>query len=273
MSLPKPDHPLALELRDPDYRRRVAALTRLGERPETPVDAEAMEALIENLAVDNKPIQRHAITVLAAIGGRDPAIVARLTELLQAPAAPARWAAAYTLGLIDGALDLRACGPLLEALASSDGDIRWAALDLLVRLGRRHPDAIRDRLLELHSRADANSRKMSLYALRELRLCDRGVLAAVNAASASPDSHVRLAALSFLRQAAGAAPAAVDIALHCLKSDPDQGVRRAAAGTLGYLKDRSARVLAALREAADTPHDASLRKAALQTLARLKEEP
>ncbi len=264
---------IAAQLRSPDLRRRIEALLGLNQAPQTTLEDSVVEALIENLSSSSKAVQRHAASALAAAGARNPAIVARLVALLDTPQAPARWAAAYALGLIDDALDLRACTPLLDALASSDGDVRWAALDLLVRLGRRHHDPIRGRLLALQEHADANSRKMSVYALRNLGIFDPVVVAAVCRACASADSQVRLAALSFLKQAGSCGRAAVDMVLACLNSDPDEGVRRAAAFTLGYLEDRSERVLAALRQAANTAHDASLRRAAGQTLARLKEEP
>ncbi len=272
MTSPRSSDTLATELRHADSRRRIAALNGL-TRQAQPLHGDVLEALLENLGSEIKAVQRHAAGAIAVAAARDPAILARLFMLLENSRIQTRWGAAYALGLIDGALDLRAVPSLLEALANPDGDVRWAALDLLVRLGRQHPGAIRDGLLALQGHDDANSRKMSLYALRNLRLCDSGILAAVRAASEAADSHVRLAALSFLRELGGAASESVDVVLGCLSSDPDHGVRRAAAGTLGYLKDRSERVLTALREAADAPHDASLQKAARQTLAKLKEEP
>ncbi len=264
---------LALELRHPDSARRVAALVGLAQQPQG-VEGDVLEALIEALASETKGVQRRAAGVIAAAGASDSVVVARLLALLEAPSAPSRWAAAYALGLIDGALDLRACPPLLDALTNPDGDVRWAALELLVRLGRQHPDPIRGQLLAaLNHDGDANRRKMSLYALRNLGLRDPAVLTAVRGASAADDSQVRLAALSFIRELAGADAQAVDIVLDRMGSDPDHGVRRAAASTLGYLNDRSERVMAALREAADAPHDPSLRKAARQTLDKLSEEP
>jgi HEAT repeat protein len=273
MSEPKSSDSIAVLLRSPDLSQRMEALIRLSQAPPTTLDDSAVEALIENLSSPGKAVQRHAASAIAAAGARNLAIVARLVALLKSPQAPARWAAAYALGLIDGALDLRACTSLLDALANPDGDVRWAALELLVRLGRNHHDPIRGGLLALQEHPDANSRKMSLYALRDLGICDAAVVAAVCRSCAGADIQVRLAALSFFKQAGSCGGAAVDTVLACLKSDSDQGVRRAAAFTLGFLDDRTERVLAALREAANAPHDASLRKAASQTLARLKEEP
>jgi HEAT repeat protein len=263
---------LAQELRHPEPARRITALAALEDAPEA-IDGEVLEAVIEGLSSEIKGIQRRAAGVIAAAGARNPLVVTRLHALLEAQSAPVRWAAAYALGLIDGALDLRAGQPLLDALAKSDGDVRWAALELVVKLGRRHPDVIRSRLLAMLRDGDAHSCKMSLYALRNLGMRDSAVLAAVRGVSGATDSQVRLAALSFIRELSGADEAAVDIVLERMGSDPDPGVRRAAASTLGHLNDRSERVVAALREAAHAPHDPSLRKAARQTLDKLKEEP
>jgi HEAT repeat protein len=272
MSQQKSAASLAQELRHPDPARRVAALAALEHAPEA-LDGEVLEAVIEGLASEIKGIQRRAAGVIATAGAGNPMVVTRLRALLEAPSAAARWAAAYALGLIDGALDLRACQPLFEAMAKADGDVRWAALELVVKLGRRHPDVIRGRLLAMLRHGDPNSRKMSLYALRNLALRDPAILAAVRGASLADDGQVRLAALSFIKELGVRDEDAVDSALERLGSDLDPGVRRAAASTLGYLKDRSERVVAALREAADAPHDPSLRKAARQTLDKLKEEP
>ncbi len=264
---------IAAQLRSSDLRCRVDAMLRLARVPQPTLHAGVIDALIENLSSPSKAVQRHAAGVLAAAGAHDTAIAARLTALLDAPNARLRWACAYALGLIDGALDLRALAPLLEALGNADGDVRWAAPELLVRLGRRHPGPMRDRLLATRDDANSNRRKMALYALRDLGMRDAAVVSAVGDACTAADSQVRLAALSFLKAAGRAGRESINIVLDCLKSDPDHGVRRAAAFTLGYLDDRSERVLAALRAAATAPNDASLRKAARQTLARLKEEP
>lgn len=265
--------PLATQLRSPDLHQRIDALLRLNQEQQPALSDSVIEALIESLATPSKTVQRHAAAALAAAGASNPTVLGRLVALLDAPDAAARWTSAYALGLIDGALDLRALAVLLEALGNPDGDVRWAALELLVRLGRRHHGPIRDGLLALQQRTGANRRKMALYALRDLGMRDAAVVGAVCEACTSADSQVRLAALSFLKQAGAGSPESVDIVLDRLKSDPEEGVRRAAAFTLGYLDDRSHQVLAALREAAHAPHDASLRKAARQTLARLKEEP
>jgi len=273
MSQPKSSDAIAAKLRSAELRTRNDALVRLSQEPQQALNGSLVEALIENLSSPSKAVARRAAGVIAAGAVHNPAIVGRLLALLDGPQESTRWAAAYALGQIDGALDLRACAPLLEALGNSDGDVRWAAHQLVVRLGRSHRGPIRDRLLALKQRADTNTRKMALYALRDLGIREAAVVAAACAACASADGQVRLAGLSLLKGIGAGYPEAVDTVVKCLQSDSDQGVRRSAAFTLGYLSDRSAPVLAALHEAAGSTHDAAMRKAAHLTLSRLKEEP
>ena len=50
-----------------------------------------------------------------------------------------RWAAAYALGQIGaGAFAMDSADALCEAMADDDGDIRWAATNLMVQLGREN---------------------------------------------------------------------------------------------------------------------------------------
>jgi HEAT repeat protein len=263
---------MVADLTSTDLTRRKSALLRLKDEPQWLEQESVLDALTECLCSPIKAVQRHAADAIAAAAINSPEVVSRLVLVLESPHPRARWAAAYALGQIEGALDLRSSNVLLEALSNPDGDVRWAALELLVRLGRQHRNAVRDSLLALAHSADLNSCKMSLYALRELGMRDPSVLAAVCTACLSTDGHVRLAALSFLKQAGAVTPEAVDAVVTCLESDREQGVRRAAAFTLGYLDNRSERVVRALREAAGAGHDPSLCKAARQSLARLKEE-
>jgi HEAT repeat protein len=272
MNEAKSSQSIAAQLRSPDPDCRIDAMLRLAGAPQPELAEDVIDALIENLSSPSKAAQRHAAGALAAAGAHNPAIAARLNALLDAPQARLRWACAYALGRIDGALDLRALAVLLEALGDADGDVRWAAHELLLALGRRHRGVLRNRLLAMCNDVNPNRRKMALYALRDLAIRDAAVIAAAGAACAGADSQVRLAALSFLKSAGRAGGQAIDVVLQRLQSDPDHGVRRAAAFTLGYLDVRSERVLSALRQAAADGRDGGLRKAARRTLGRLQEE-
>ena len=63
---------------------------------------------------------------------------------------------------------------LCEAMADDDGDIRWAATNLMVRLGHENLAEIGARLLKLAAGSDRNARKMALYCIRDLELARPG---------------------------------------------------------------------------------------------------
>ena len=182
-----------------------------------------------------------------------------------------RWAAAYALGQIGaGAFAMDSADALCEAMADDDGDIRWAATNLMVQLGRDNLSEIGARLLELAAAGDRNARKMALYCIRDLELSGPELLAVLERAVHDSDVHVRLAALSVLSRIRDASGQAVRIMLECLKSDPDAGVRRAAASALGNIRSAGADAITALTSAAADLADESLARAARGALDRLE---
>ena len=159
---------------------------------------------------------------------------------------------------------------LCEAMADDDGDIRWAATNLMARLGRENLAEISARLLRLAADGDRNARKMALYCIRDLEIAGAELIAAVERAVHDPDVHVRLAALSVLSRLRDASGSGVRILLGCIQSDPDAGVRRAAASALGNFQSAGTDATTALRSAAADPADESLARAARGALDRLE---
>ncbi len=284
MSIDTKSDPLAAALESDDLKRQLEAIAEVTREARARCSERALAALIECLGDSRKVVQRRAADALGAAAAHDPRIVPGLRAALDSEPAGRRWGAAYALSLIDRALDLRAHNALLEALANPDGDVRWAAKDLLVRLAGEHPDEVRRSLIALQElpeghpddHRDHNARKMALYALRDLKFAGPEVRAMAARASRAAESAVRLAALSLLAQLADASDAAqgeaedeaIDIALRCLESDPDPGVRRAAASALGHL-GTAPRAAQALERAASQTADPGLAKAARHTLARI----
>ncbi|MFI5352845.1 MAG: HEAT repeat domain-containing protein [Candidatus Binatales bacterium] len=266
---PKDPDRLAIALESGDLQTRLDAIAEARRDAHVRLSARALAALIEALGDSRKVVQRRAVDALAAAAAHDPRVVAALQAALDSDQPARRWCAAYALGLIGGALDLRAQKALLEALANPDGDVRWAAANLIVRLGGDNPEPIRHGLIALEDHPDHNARKMAIYCLRDLKLDDPEVRATVERASRAAESGVRLAALSLLAHLpqAGHYDDAVEIALRCLESDPDLGVRRAAASALGRLGAGSARAAQALERAASQKADPGLARAARQALA------
>jgi HEAT repeat protein len=261
---------IARELADSEQRVRVRAILRLIRDPQTDLEPGVLAALIECLGSADKIVQRSAASALAGLAAANPEVPNALREAIESSDARTRWAAVYTLGLVRGALELKALPALIEALDTADGDVRWAASELVVRLGREYPREVRRELLALAAGGNANGCKMALYCLRDLKFADDEVRSQAYRASAACADHVRMAAMSLLANLADGSAQSADILLRRLEEDRHDGVRRAAASALGRLNHRSERVLTALRRAVELDGDPSLNRAARQALARLE---
>ncbi|MGH7949737.1 MAG: HEAT repeat domain-containing protein [Candidatus Binataceae bacterium] len=263
---------LAEQLNGADRDAQIEALIELAAKPDTVLSDAELGAVVECLGSDSKAVQRRASDALAARAQHDARVAVAARALLKSPAPDARWGAAYALGTIGGdAFDIGALGALLEALESSDGDLRWAAAQRIADLGRKSRDEVCDALIALEGRGGVAARKMALYCLRDLGAANEDVRALAERAATASDVHLRLAALSLLGTLGDAGGRAAEAIAQCLERDSDAGVRRSAAATLGQLGNRSARVLSALRLAAEEIADESLRRAARQALERLGE--
>ena len=247
---------------------RVRALTAI-IADEAKVSPETIEAITVCLAAQSKTVRRRAADALAAIARRDSNLVGLIRPGLNSDHRRIRFGIAYTLGAIDGALDLDAAAALCEALGDSDGDVRWAAAELIVRLGHRHSRRLGDDLLELLRGGNPAARKMALYCIRDLELRSDDVLRAASASTRDDDAHVRLAALALLAASFANHGEAMTQMLERLESDSDAGVRRAAAIALGSSRGETERAVAALRNAARQAADESLSRAARNALDRI----
>lgn len=261
---------LVQQLGASEQRVCLDAILHLVRKPAVTLAPAALDALVGCLESKRKLVQRRAASALAQIAAHDPKVVPALYRALESGTVRMRWGTAYSLGLIEGALDLRVFPALLEALSNSDGDVRWAAAELVVRLGRKYPLEVRRGLLGLAAGQSADGCKMALYCLRDLKFADEEVCAEAGRACLAATNHVRLAAISLLAHLADGSEQSADILLRCLEEDRHEGVRRAAASALGRLKRSSPRVLEALHRAAQNRNDSSLSRAAQQALARLE---
>jgi HEAT repeat protein len=242
---------------------RLAAMTALlaSGRPAT---AAEREALLANLDDAGKRVQRAAAETLTGLVDRNPEIAGRLAALLSAASERQRWGAVYALSRL-GPLPLDALDTLIDVIGCDDGDRRWAAAELLLRMAVDHASPVIPRLLAAARQGVAEARKMALYCLRDLGV--REACAVAEEALRHEDLGVRLAALSAVsRLTDDRAGSARGVAR--LIDDPDARMRRAAAATLGTLGVTTPDVVDALRRALASD-DASLRRAATQALARL----
>lgn len=264
---------LARELDSPDAEVRLSAIARVvasvNENPEAPLAPLALDALLRSLGAERKAVARRAVDALARMAQYDARIVARLRDALGSEDRRTRWGAAYTLGMVDGALDLRALPSLLEALSSDDGDIRWAAAELVVRMGRANHDLVVSALIAAARDGDLNPRKMALYCLRDLAVGGDEILDLAENCCAESHILIKLAALSLISRLSEPGDRAASLVRRLLEADPDAGVRRSAAVALGHIGNRSDAVFAALRKAAVSDDDLFLKRSAQRALERL----
>jgi HEAT repeat protein len=224
-----------------------------------------VERWLEGLGDERKAVQRPSAEALARAIADAPEVRERVVALLAAPAFRRRWGAAYALALAEP--EPREAWPvLLEALGTDDGDVRWAAANLVARIVTARPELM-PRLRELVGAEVPLARKMALYCLRDAGARDAASRDVAVGALADPDPAVRLAALSAAASiSAGDADVARRVA--ALVADADRGVARAAAATLGRLGADVAEVRAAL-VGAGAGDDEALGRAARTALSRL----
>jgi HEAT repeat protein len=262
-------NPIVLD--DAEAQVRLAAMREVVEHPQVTLTEGALEALARTLGANRKVLQRRAAEALAALSLHDPRVLEKTRAMLSHHDSRARWGAAYALGLLnlDDALDLRAMPALVEAIASSDGDVRWAAAELIVRLGKAHRDTVSRQLLALANHGNLNARKMALYSLRDVGGARDELLAAAENACGDHQSLLKMAALALLARIENPGERAAALAIRLLEGDPDGAVRRCAAVALGHLGNPSRQVTEALARAANAPGDIYMKRVAQGALARL----
>ena len=257
---------LAERLHAPDPEVCRAAIAELAERGgATP---EELAALADCLGADRKAVERPAAEAFAALAARGVPVDEILLGALASPLPRRRWGAAFALSLA-GDPPPATLPVLLETLGADDGDLRWAAAGIVVRLQHERA-ALVESLRALVASGNAAQRKMALYCLRDLEARTPAVEQAVLHALGDADRDVRLAAIATLARLALDRGGAAERLVHALETG-DERVRRAAAAGLGALGERNAPVLAALRAASASP-DPSLRRAAEGALRQLGTE-
>jgi HEAT repeat protein len=258
---------LAEELADP--ARQLDAIMLIVDDATLAISDAALEALARCLGAGRKAIERRAADAFVAIAARDARAATILHRVVEGADPRARWTAAYALARCGGGpLAARAIDALFEALANDDGDVRWAAADLIVALARENRAAVVSRLFALAGGDTPVAQRMALYILRDLNADSAAMLEAIERASRADSAHLRLAALAALA-AVKDSENAIRIALERLEQDSEAGVRRAAAAALGAVANGSPRARAALTLAASSD-DESLGRAARSALKRME---
>ena len=186
-------------------------------------------SLIESLAHSDRAVVRTAIDSLVTIGHERPEVRESLNRLLQEVASEKRWPVAYTLGQLSqpssSCLDT-----LMEALGSDDPDIRWATLQLLIRLGK-NDKRILPLVSDLLNSESPTQRRMAVYCLRDLGLEDRSVQLQC---LGDTDPLVRVAAVTALSKQSQLSEDVLSVLVRLNSNDTDSRVRNAA----GFVLER-----------------------------------
>ena len=187
-------------------------------------------SLIESLAHSDRAVVRTAIDSLVTIGHERPEVRESLNRLLQEVSSEKRWPVAYTLGQLSqpssSCLDT-----LMEALGSEDPDIRWATLQLLIRLGK-NDKRILPLISELLNSGSPTQRRMAIYCLRDLGFEDRSVQLQC---LGDTDPLVRVAAVIALSKQSRLSENVLSVLVRLNANDTDSRVRNVAGFALERL--------------------------------------
>jgi HEAT repeat protein len=265
-------HPIAARLASRDPAERRAACAAAVEDPSAVL---LVDALAGALGDPVKAVVRAASDALVAIGRRSGGVEEALRRALRSDEPARRWGAAFTSARLDPP-GPRLLPVLVEALASGDGDVRWASARLLVEAGRVHGEVLPLLVGLARTGESALVRRMATFALRELAPDRVEAAEVLLAAARDPDLHVRRAATTAMASLLDPPRAVVAHLLGALRDDPDAATRRLAALALGEIGAGRPGALpdgadAELAAAAARGEDADLRRAVERVLARLRE--
>jgi len=180
-------------------------------------------SLIESLAHSDRAVVRTAVESLVTIGHERPEVRDTLNRLLQQVSSEKRWPVAYTLAQLS-APSTSCLDVLIVGLGSEDPDIRWATLQLLIRLGKSDK-RILPFISDLLITGSPIQRRMAVYCLRDLGLEKSSVqLHCLR----DDDPLVRVAAVTALAKHSRLSEDVLNVLMGLCSKDTDPRVRSAA---------------------------------------------
>lgn len=224
-------HPLLRDLQDRDPAVREAACRQIALDPSAVL---LLAGLADALADGDPRVARAASDAMVTLGRGFEEVRPRLRQALHGQTKGQRWAAAFSLSRLE-APSLALVPAAVEAMGSSDGDVRWAAARLLVETARLHEEAASVLLQLVASGETAVVRRMATYALRELAPDHPDALRAIVSATSDDDLAVRRAALTTLARAIQPPNIVLTRLCEVLQRDADSASRALAAVALGEL--------------------------------------
>jgi HEAT repeat protein len=257
---------------DPDERRR-ACLAAV----ENPSATFLVDALGEALGDPEKAVARAASDALVEIAARMGGVEKAIRSALRSELPRRRWGAAFTAARIEPP-GPRLLPPVVEALSSADGDVRWAAARVVVEIGRSHGEVLPLLLAMVRSGERAIQRRMATFALRELAPDSVEAAEVLLGATRDIDLQVRRAAFTATASLTTPPPGLARRLLEAVHEDDDAASRRLAALSLGEISRANPQAISpeAIRQLRDEEQrcqDPDLRRAIQRALGRVSENP
>ena len=264
-------HPLVERLRSSKPDERISACRDAVEDPSAIV---LNDALGEALGDPVKAVARAASDALARLAREIDGVEPVVRLALRSDDASRRWHAALTSSRIEPPTP-RLLPPIVEAMASCEGDVRWTAARLLVETGRVNPEVLPLVVGLVTGAESANVRRMAAHCVCELGPERPESTRALLEASRDPDRSVRHAALTALAGLTDPSREVFDRLMEVIADPSDAPSRKIAAHSLRALARDHADALpkasiAALRQIAKADPDSDLRSVAGCTLKRLE---
>jgi HEAT repeat protein len=267
-------HPLLERLHNPQPEERVSACRDVVDDPSAIV---LIDALGEALGDPVKAVALAASDALARLARTIDGVEAVVHRALRSDEASHRWHAALTSARIEPPTP-RLLPPIVEALASPEGDVRWMAARLLVDAGRVNPEVLPLVIGLVTGGESADVRRMATHCVRELGPERPDSERALLDGSRDPDRFVRRAALTSLAGLTDPSRKVFDRLAEVIADPSDATNRKLAVYSLDALAREHAGELtqasiAALRQIAQADPDLDLRSRACRRLAQLGEAP
>ena len=268
MTRPTPALLERLASADPAERRRACLAAA-----QSPSAVLLADALGEALGDPEKAVARAASDALVEIATRIGDVQSAVRKALRSEVPSRRWGAALTAARIDPP-GPRLLPPLVEALGSADGDVRWAAARVIVETGRLHGEVLPLLLALVRNGERAIQRRMAIFALRELAPDRIEAAEALLDATRDTDLQVRRAAFTAMASLTDPLSGIPTRLLEAVHEDDDAASRRLAALSLGEIGRENPRAISPeairqLRDVEEQCQDPDLRRALQRTLGRI----
>jgi HEAT repeat protein len=250
---------------------RVSACREAAEDPSAVV---LIDALGEALGDPVKAVACAASDALAHLAREIDGVEPVVRLALRSDDASRRWHAALTSARIEPPT-LRLLPPIVEALASCEGDVRWMAARLLVEMGRVNPEVLPLVVGLVTGGESADVRRMAMHCVRELGPERPESTRALLEGTRDSDRPVRHAALTALAGLTDPSREVFDRLMEVIADPSDAPSRKMAAYSLDALVREHADELpnasiAALRKIVEEDPDLGLRSVAGRTLEQLR---